>query len=311
MQVRVGLPVPGGALLRAAKAINAPLLISASAFMKRWPRATRDSTPFPGFTKPSAELLGCDVALDSAGFVAMVLTRGYEWTVADYVGLAAAHPWTWWSQMDLCCEPEVAHDRDTVRLRQAETTRLYGACAGEARHHGIQPPMPILQGWTADDYARHVQFLPISTGLVGLGSVCRRQMTGPDGLEAILCRLDRELPPGITLHLFGVKSLAVSILAAHPRIESVDSMAWDTQSRRVNRGCNTMVNRTREMTGWYERQNERAAGKGRAIQGGLDIEVPGAATIIPDDLLNLIAEGEIELISVSDRFIEAWIYDSP
>jgi hypothetical protein len=269
MKIRVGLPIPGGGLLRAARDLGAPLLISASAFMRPWPRADRAVTYFPGFKKPSEAFAGLDVALDSAGFVAMVLMRGFPWTVDDYVDLAAGAPWAWWAQMDLCCEPEIAGDRDTVALRQAETTRLYGECARAALRRGIALPMPVLQGWSPDDYARACDQQPVERDLLGVGSVCRRNLSGPDGIEAVVSRLDRILPPATRLHLFGVKSEAVSVLAQHPRIASVDSMAWDARSRYRNYGRNTVERRGVEMADWYRKQ----------------------------------------LQSVSHHFIQAWLYD--
>jgi len=309
MQIRIGLPIPGGALLRTAQQLDAPVLVSASAFVRRWPAAERWQLPFPGFKAPVPELAGADVALDSAGFVAMVLHRGFPWSVAQYVELAASHPWSWWSQMDLCCEAQVAGDRDTVKLRTAETARLYAECAREAQHRDIKPPMPIVQGWRADDYAWSADWLPADATLIGVGSVCRRQLGGPDGVEAVVARLDRVLPPAMQLHLFGVKSQAVELLAGHPRIASVDSMAWDSHSRRVNRGHNTMAHRSAAMRSWYERQVARATHHGsRTLQPMLDLP-SGAEHLIPEDLLQLIAEGEIELSTVSHHFIEAWLAD--
>src|SRR4051794_25549842 len=85
------------------------------------------------FRMPPAGLFsGVPVALDSAGFVALHRYGDYPWTVAEYVELAAAYPWDWWAQMDLCCEPEIARDRDEVGRRIAATVRLLGECREEA-----------------------------------------------------------------------------------------------------------------------------------------------------------------------------------
>lgn len=312
MLIRVGISRPNGTLLRTARELRAPIMVSAGAYIRPWPKAERWRVPFPGFRRPAASLAGFDAALDSAGFVAMVVYRGYEWTVGQYVALAAQHPWTWWSQMDLCCEPEIAGERDTIRLRQAETARLYWLCAHEAERLQIARPMPILQGWHPDDYARAVDWwLPIESGLVGVGSVCRRQLHGPDGLEAVIDGLDRALPPGITLHLFGVKSEAVAMLAGHPRIASVDSMAWDSRSRYANFGKNTIELRAQEMRRWYARQLARLGVPGPPLQSGLPIPAlddPLTRRAI-DEVTELMAAGEIELSTVSHHFIEGWIAD--
>ena len=50
--------------------------------------------------------------------------------------------------------------------------------------------------------------------MVGVGSVCRRHLHGPDGLIAIMGALDRVLPSGTVVHLFGAKGNALPALAA-------------------------------------------------------------------------------------------------
>ena len=301
MMIRLGVPLTGGALIDNARALGAPLMISAGAFMRRWPDWCK---PFPGFRPAGPQLAGLDIALDSAGFVAMVKYRGYDWTVAQYLDLVESYPWSWWSQMDLCCEPEVAADRETIRFRIAETSRLYGECAREARHRGLKPPLPIVQGWRPDDYARAVAWTPPGAALIGVGSVCRRSVPG---LVAVVERLDRELDPGTELHLFGVKSEAVRVLKGHPRVFSVDSMAWDFASRRQNRGANTMPKRCAVMTEWYRRQVATAA-QNWPYQTTLPLEQQHPPDPVPEDLLQLIANGEIELCSVGTRFLEEWMY---
>ena len=98
------------------------------------------------------------VALDSAGFVATAMHGGYRWSVAEYVAMVAEprpgrrYPWAWWSQMDLCCEPQVASNSAIVEERVRGTARLLSECRAEAERHNIPPPMPILQGWKPMDY---------------------------------------------------------------------------------------------------------------------------------------------------------------
>lgn len=228
MILRCGLPLPHGALPRRAAELGYDVLVSAGALWRK-DRGFRA----PG---PSAPLWRCrSVALDSAGFVATKLHGGYRWTVAEYVALAAGSPWCWWSAMDLCCEPEIAGDAATVAARVQGTVDLLRQCRDEARGK-CPPPMPILQGWHPDDYRRCgdgvADVLGMWPDLVGIGSVCRRQESGPAGLWAVLAGVDRWLPPHVRLHLFGVKGAAVPELSRHPRIASTDSCAWDLQVRR-------------------------------------------------------------------------------
>jgi hypothetical protein len=252
MQVRIGLPTSFRRFSTAAREMGAPILVSANAFRRR------DSTVF---RPPSSRLFsGVPVALDSAGFVAMYRYGGFPWSVRDYVGLAAAYPWDWWAQMDLCCEPEIARDHAEVRRRIMKTADLLRSCREVARERDIGPPMPVLQGWRPGDYldcaARMSETLDGLPPLVGVGSVCRRDVSGRDGVMAIVDALDAALPPRTRLHLFGVKGSAIRTLSQHPRIHSVDSMAWDLQARYASSGPNTLDHRIAHMHRWYARQVE-------------------------------------------------------
>ena len=240
--IRVGLPLPGGALPEAARLAEWPVLFSANAFWK----ASRQR-----FRKPKA--LPADSALDSAGFVATRLYGDYRWSAEAYLDLAATWPWTWYASMDLCCEPQIARDAAAVAHRVAETARRYRALMALADARGQSRPMPVLQGWQPDDYRRCAALMPDDwPALAGVGSVCRR---GVRDLLAIIDGLDRTLPPQVRLHLFGVKTEALSQVGRHPRIASMDSMAWDLEARYTKgpEGC-TMQHRIAVATLWRARQ---------------------------------------------------------
>lgn len=183
-------------------------------------------------------------ALDSAGFTAMRHHGGFPWVLRDYLDLACAYPWIWYSQPDLCCEPEIAADRQEVEDRVGRSAGLLGRCyrlIDAWREQGVvvEDPVPVLQGWRPDDYLLSLECInrvcilfdrPLPSFL-GLGSVCRRAVGGDDGLVAVLSRLDAELPAGVRLHLFGVKSEALEAVGGWGRVASVDSMAWQSASR--------------------------------------------------------------------------------
>ncbi len=266
--LRLGLPLVGGALPSSARKLGASVLVSANALARydgdRYFRSFRTACP---------DLDGMDVAIDSAGFVAWAHYGDFPWTVEQYVALAASRPWAWWASMDACCEPEVAGSRDVVRLRQSETIRLLAECRRVAARAGISAPMPVLQGWRASDYVWHAQQVDLQGAtLVGVGSMCRRGVHGPDGLVAVVEALDAVLPRGVGLHLFGVKSDGLEALARHPRVVSVDSMAWDVEARRVGREGDgaTMAVRTRAMARWYDSQVERME-RASGVPGVLDL----------------------------------------
>src|SRR3546814_10429556 len=68
--------------------------------------------------------------------------------------------------------------------------------------------MPVIQGRLPEDYERCIDALwgMMKPGaIIGVGSMCRREIDGPEGLIAVIDHLDRVLPKGVRLHAFGVK----------------------------------------------------------------------------------------------------------
>lgn len=175
------------------------------------------------------------MALDSAGFVAMVRYWFYRWTLDQYVALAGSYPWHWWAAPDFCCEREIARDRDEVRQRIVATAAKLAWTLTVANDMGVKPCMPVLQGWRPDDYLRCAdligRFTPLPR-LVGIGSICRRHLAGDDGAMAVIDRLDAVLPDYVRFHLFGVKGNVAVALRGHPRVESLDSQAYEAAARR-------------------------------------------------------------------------------
>jgi hypothetical protein len=287
------------------------VLLSANAFSVREHHKERIRFRIPA----NGRLHGLDAALDSAGFVAMVKYGGFDWSVEQYGALAAAHDWAWWAQMDCCCEPEVAGSKVDRLFRIAETARLYGCCEREAERRSLKKPMPVLQGWYVDDYRRSANLLPVVEwpALVGIGSVCRRAVHGPDGIVAIVEALDKELPEHVKLHLFGVKGTSLGVLAGHRRVESVDSMAWDMAARRKWPTGRTMEKRIGEMHLWRNSQIERVMNAPGEYQESLDLFNDDIAGLDGNDAMEwwaeLIASGEIDMQSAGFHWAreEPWV----
>lgn len=270
MKIRLGIPLVGGQLPRAAREIGAPVLVSANALAVY--KKNHNQREFVRF-RSSPDLDNLDCALDSAGFVAWAHYGEFPWTVENYVSLAASRPWAWWAQMDACCEKEIASSRDAVRMRQAETVRLLTECRLVAKYMGASPPMPVLQGDRPSDYVWCLDQMNIEgENLIGVGSMCRRNVNGINGLLAVVDALDRVLPNSVRLHLFGVKSNGVSALSSHDRIGSIDSMAWDVDARCSGRKGDgaTMSVRISAMNRWYSMQKLRIM-KAKPVNGMLDI----------------------------------------
>ena len=133
----------------------------------------------------------------------------------------------WAAPQDWMCEPfMLARTGLTVADHQRLTVENYV----ELRELDPQlPVIPVLQGWTRDDYlrcadlyGRHGVDLEAEP-LAGLGSVCRRQDTAAAGV------IVRALAP-LRLHGFGVK--VTGLREFGHRLVSADSLAWSYHARR-------------------------------------------------------------------------------
>lgn len=237
-EIMVGLPhLRPGPILDRARTLRCATLVSANA-LSSWSR--RQGWPeWLGWKWPAlrnAEGLR-SICLDSAGFVASAQYGGFPWTIPHYVALAAAYPFQWWASIDYCTEAEIAGDREEVLDRISRTIRANLDCHAYGRDAGIERTMlPVIQGRTPADYARCLDGIAgilTPCGTIGVGSMCRREIAGPEGLIAIIDHLDQILPAGIMIHAFGVKGTAIPyLLPFSHRIASVDSQAYGIAARR-------------------------------------------------------------------------------
>lgn len=169
-------------------------------------------------------------------------------TYCDEIGLL-----DWAAPQDWMCEPAmIAKTGYSVALHQRLTVENFLELLS---YDPSLPFIPVLQGWTADDYLRCVE-LYRANGVdlaafptVGVGSVCRRQST--DEIGDLMARL---ADTGLRLHGFGVKTLGLVKYGRY--LTSADSMAWSIDARRSPRlnGCrhSTCANCER----WAERWRE-------------------------------------------------------
>jgi hypothetical protein len=209
-----------------------PLFVSARTLN----RYRRDGDPFPKSR--------CLVSIDSGGFTE--LQKFGTWTMdADtYGGMIyrfmdnGIMP-RFVSPQDWMCEPAVIHG-GTWNAQTFAGTGLSVAIHQELtienflylrENFPAAPWVPVLQGWTLDDYLSHAdQYAAAGIDLadehlVGLGSVCRRQSTAEIG--AITGTLAAR---GYRLHGFGVKSQGLAQYGHN--LTSADSMAWSVGARR-------------------------------------------------------------------------------
>jgi hypothetical protein len=175
-------------------------------------------------------------ALDSGGFTELAMHGRWTTTADEYVEAIDRYrteigQLQWAAPMDWMCEPFMLERTGfTVRHHQEYTVSNYL----DLRDRG--PFIPVLQGWSIDDYIRCVDLYRDAgvdlrdEPLVGIGSVCRRQHTGDIG--AII----REMRP-LRLHAFGVKKQGLGKYGF--LLTSADSLAWSYNARRSRRmaGC--------------------------------------------------------------------------
>lgn len=335
MRIIVGLPaLSRGPLLDAAQSLKMPVMISANALAK-WSRKRGTEPDFLGWRTSAldrAANLATEIHIDSAGFVAMALKNGYDWSVASYIEGLCAHPAiTRFSAMDLCVESAVAPDRAQVEERLAKTVNLNWSCYRIARDIGIaERLMPVIQGARANDYLRvfdRISGMVPAGSTIGVGSMCRRATNGADGAIAILQKLDRELPANIRLHLFGLKSDAAEAACMFgERIDSVDSQAYGTRARFLageRRKSEPGFSKSNAFTAnvmieWIEKQRARIADP-RPFHHQMQMDVASREnrTMRIVDALEDLARAQInELIEAGDlehdqlvggRLLEEWI----
>lgn len=171
---------------------------------------------------------------DSSGFTEIERPpHRYTTTAADYARDTWRHAeeigrLEWAAIQDWMCEPSMLQRTGlSIDDHQRLTTESYL----DLRELEPRIPwLPVLQGWTLDDYRRHVdRYMRAGIDLlrapvVGLGTMCRRQNT----LEAVgIIRTLAQL--GLRLHGFGLK--VFSVLRASGLLHSSDSMAWSLDGR--------------------------------------------------------------------------------
>jgi hypothetical protein len=188
--------------------------------------------------------------LDSGGFTELNLYHYWQTPstqyaqevrrFADEIGQLA-----WVAPQDWMCEPFIlAKTRATVREHQTRTV----ASVVDLRIMLGEIVIPVLQGWTLDDYLRCIDLYTLAgfdltkEPIVGIGSVCRRQNMTEAG--HIFRRLHHEL--GDRLHGFGVKLTGLESYS--DALASADSMAWSYRARRdwplegcTHKSCNNCL----------------------------------------------------------------------
>ncbi len=138
---------------------------------------------------------------------------------------------------DWMCEPHMLRRTGlTTEDHQRLTIERYDTLLPLV--HGVYL-MPVLQGYTIDDYLSHIDQYGdrLKPGMwVGVGSVCKRNGDVRQ-IEAILIAIKRKRPD-LLLHGFGLKTTALSSGLVLEMLETADSMAWSFAARQQGRNAN-------------------------------------------------------------------------
>jgi hypothetical protein len=180
--------------------------------------------------------------MDSGAFTAIATHGCYRSSVEEYAahinrwaypgsGLVAAVAQDW------MCEPWIVKRTGlSVAEHQRLTIERYDALLPLV--HGVYV-MPVLQGYTAEEYLRHLEMYGnrLAHGAyVGVGSVCKRN-TSITAIEHILSQIKAKRPD-LRLHGFGLKLTALQSALVRECLHSADSMAWSYSARKQGRNAN-------------------------------------------------------------------------
>jgi hypothetical protein len=180
--------------------------------------------------------------MDSGAFTAIKMHGGYPEPVDVY----AAHIRRWAANgelvcavaQDYMCEPMMlARTGLSVEQHQQLTIERYDALL-KCDVGGVYV-LPVLQGFTPDEYVRHIHMYGdrLKPGMwVGVGSVCKRN-GDVRAIEAVLLAIKR-LRPDLKLHGFGLKTTALSSGLVRDLLHTADSMAWSFAARKQGRNAN-------------------------------------------------------------------------
>ena len=178
-------------------------------------------------------------ALDSGGF-SEISIHG-KWQTPPHQYAEEARLWqqeigalAWASIQDWMCEPAMLQKTGlTVQEHQRRSTLNWEELKSLAPD---VPWTPVLQGWSASDYMRHLELYARrghdlrAEAVVGLGTMCRRQASAE--AAEIVEALHRS---GLRLHAFGFKTQGLP-QTMHALVSS-DSMSWSYNARRNPGTC--------------------------------------------------------------------------
>lgn len=180
--------------------------------------------------------------MDCAGFTELSIHGRYRHSVRDYA--EQIDRWSDNGEMlaavsqDYMCEPFMLtktglsiQEHQRLTIERYDELQQYVTCCYI---------MPVLQGYSPDGYARHLEAYNCRLAKnmwVGVGSICKRN-SSPDDVYQILSRIKSERPD-LRLHGFGLKTTSLADPRIRSLLHSADSMAWSYAARREGRDANS------------------------------------------------------------------------
>jgi len=175
--------------------------------------------------------------MDSGAFSQVAGEAGFHDSPAKYA--IEIHRWSRCGELvaaatqDYMCEPAILDRLDrNAKEQQERTVERYREIKSHlTRLRSDVHLMPVLQGWDARHYKRHIKMYDLPEGCwTGVGSVCKRNST-PADVQRVL-RSVKDFRPDLRLHGFGIKTEALKRPAIREMLYSADSMAWSFHARK-------------------------------------------------------------------------------
>ena len=205
-----------------------------------------------------------DWIMDSGAFTE-ISTHGYyrngveeyaeyinRWSTCGNMELAVAQ--------DYMCEPFILEKTGlSVEHHQVLTIQRYRELLQYTNH----PIMPVLQGFSIEDYLVHLEMYGGLLGShvrVGVGSVCKRN-SNPRVIATILEAIKMKRPD-LRLHGFGIKYTALQNNYVCSLLYSADSMAWSFAARKEGRDPNS----AEEALSYTDKVNNNLATKAHQLE---------------------------------------------
>lgn len=183
--------------------------------------------------------------MDSGGFTELSLHGEYRMTAQEYADIIRKHKPPVAFCQDWMCEPEMLEKTGlTIEEHQRRTCESYIELKELLADEEDVEIAPVLQGWTPEDYYRHIEMyweeygVDLDLCFVGIGTLCCRKKV--DDIWWIVAGIRTRLPYGV-LHAFGLKTDALKNLDIYRWLDTADSMAWSYWARKHGKNQNSAV----------------------------------------------------------------------